>query len=175
NDTSHNEDGFRIERSLNATPRIWKTWNVGANTTNYSDDSLECNKSYVYQVWAYKNGQDSISSSGEVSVKTQTCGIPQVPVGATANPRTRISIRISWMDIDGETSYEVERWNGAGWDLVGTLPKNSPTFVDKGLAIDTLYSYRIRSHNGYGYSAYVEGLSARTYKVAFFMPFMLKK
>ncbi len=175
NDTSHNEDGFRIERSLDATPRSWTTWNVGANTTIYSDDTLDCNTIYVYQVWAYKNGLDSISSSGEVSALTQACAIPPVPADATATPRTRISNRISWTDFDNETSYEIERWNGAGWDLVITLPKNSTTFVEKGLAIDTLYSYRIRSHNFWGYSAYVEGLSARTYKVAFFMPFMLKK
>jgi titin len=176
NDTSHNEDGFRIERSLNATPRSWTGWNVGANMTSYSDDSLECNTTYVFQVWAYKNGLDSISSSGEVSDKTQACGIPPVPADAIANPRTRISIRISWTDIDGETSYEVERWNGAGWDLVGpSLPKNSTTFIDKGLAIDTSYTYRIRSHNIYGFSAYVDIPSARTYKLAFFMPFMLKK
>jgi len=174
NDTSHNEDGFRIERSEATHLGDWTSWSVGANTTSYSDDSLECNTTYVYRVWAYKNGLDSISSSGEVSDKTQACDIPPVPADAIANPRTRISIRISWTDIDGETSYEVERWNGAGWDLVGpSLPKNSTTFVDTGLAIGTEYTYRIRSHNGQGYSDYVDGLTSRTYKLAFFMPFML--
>jgi peptidyl-Asp metalloendopeptidase len=176
NDTSHNEDGFRIERSLDTTPRSWTTWDVGANTTGYSDDALVCNTTYVYRVWATGNGEVSVSPSGELSAATLACGSPPMPVDATASPRTPTSIRISWTDIDGETSYEVERWNGTGWDVVAaSLLENSSTFVNTGLANDTVYTYRIRSHNSYGYSAYAGIPPARTYKLALYMPFVLKK
>jgi titin len=51
NDTSQNEDGFRIERSSDSLSRSWG-WSatVDSGVTTYSDASLACGASYVYRV-----------------------------------------------------------------------------------------------------------------------------
>jgi hypothetical protein len=177
NDTSQNEDGFRIERSPNSLPYDWSWFvNVGSGVTTYSDASLACGTSYVYRVWAFKAGQDSISPSNEATGATQSCNIPPAPTGVTALARNRTSIRLNWTDIDGEDYYAIERLNGSTWVPVGsTLPQsNATTFVDQGLAPDTQYSYRIYAHNNSGDSPYVT-VTGRTYVMEYYLPFFLKK
>jgi hypothetical protein len=172
NDTSQNEDGFRIERSPDSLPHDW-SWHVdvGSGVTTYPDTSLSCGKSYVYRVWAYKAGQYSIDPSAEVTGVTQSC--PSL-ADFTATPRSRTSIRLSWPDISGETSFLIERQNGSDWVWVANPPANSTTFVDNGLAPGTQYTYRILAHYSYGDSAYVSA-SARTYTVEFYLPFFFIK
>ena len=177
NDTSQNEDGFRIERSPNSLPYDWSWFvNVGSGVTTYSDASLACGTSYVYRVWAFKAGQDSISPSNEATGATQSCNIPPAPTGVTALARNRTSIRLNWTDIDGEDYYAIERLNGSTWVPVGsTLPQtNATTFVDQGLAANTQYSYRIYAHNNSGDSPYVT-VTGRTYVMEYYLPFFLKK
>jgi hypothetical protein len=176
-DTSQNEDGFRIERSPNSLPRSW-AWhaNVASGVTTYSDASLSCSMSYVYRVWAYKGGVDSISPSDQVTGDTQSCNLPPAPLNVVARGRDRTSIRLTWTDIDGEDYYEIERLNGSTWVLIESTPlqTNTTTFTDKGLAPDTSYTYRIWAHNTYGDSPYVS-VSGRTYLVEYYFPFILNK
>ncbi len=178
NDTSQNEDGFRIERSLDNLPPSWD-WSatVGSNVTTYSDASLTCGTSYVYRVIAYNSQGNSINPNvDEVTGATQSCDIPPPPTGVAALGRNRTSIRLNWTDIDGEDYYVIERLNGSTWLLVGsTTPQgNATTMVDQGLAPDTQYTYRIHSHNIYGDSPYVT-VTGRTYVVEYYFPFFLKK
>ena len=172
NDTSQNEDGFRIERSPDSLPHDW-SWHsdVGSGVTTYPDTSLLCGTNYVYRVWAYKAGQYSIEPSAEVTGVTQTC--PSL-ADFTASPRSRTSIRLSWPDISGETSFLIERQNGPDWVWLANPPADSTTFVDNGLTPGTLYTYRILAHYTYGDSAYVTA-SARTYTMEFYIPFIFAK
>ncbi len=172
NDTSQNEDGFRIERTTDSLPHDW-TWHVdvGGGVTTYPDSSLSCDQSYLYRVWAFKAGLYSIAPSAEVTGVTLAC--PSL-ADFTATPRSASSIRLSWPDISGETAYTIERQNGSGWDPVANPPANSTTFVDTSLTPDTLYTYRILAHFSYGDSAYVIA-SARTYLWEFYFPFMMRK
>jgi hypothetical protein len=171
NDTSQNEDGFRIDRSPDSLPRIWG-WSdtVGSNVTTYSDASLSCGTSYVYRVWAFKAGQDSISSSDEVTGATLSCTV--TPSNVLALGRNRTSIRLTWTDIEGEDYYAIERLDGSTW--VPFAQTKATTIVDQGLAPDTQYSYRIYAHNVNGDSPYVT-VTGRTYVVEYYFPFFLKK
>jgi hypothetical protein len=74
NNTSQNEEGFRIERSPDSLPHDWSRHvDVGSGVTTYADTPLSCGVSYVYRVWAYKAGQYSIAPSAEVTSTTQSC------------------------------------------------------------------------------------------------------
>jgi hypothetical protein len=170
NDTSQNEDGFRIERSPDSLPHDW-SWHadVGSGVTTYPDASLSCGKSYVYRVWAARAGQYSIAPSPEVTGVTQSC--PSL-ADFTASPRNRTSIRLSWPEVGGETSYLIERQSGSNWVQVASPLAGSTTVIDQGLAPDTLYTYRILAHYSYGDSPYVIA-SARTYRWEFYFPFTM--
>ena len=62
NDTSDNEDGFRVYRNG------VEIANLGPNTTSYIDTGLNPNSSYSYEVSAYNNsGESGLSSSGTVT------------------------------------------------------------------------------------------------------------
>lgn len=61
-DTSSNETGFRIQRSLNGS--TWSTLaTVGANTTSYPDTSPTPGTLYYYRVIAYNSAGDSPPSN----------------------------------------------------------------------------------------------------------------
>jgi inhibitor of cysteine peptidase len=59
NDTSTNEAGFRIERSLNGSSSWSQIATVGANVTTYANTGLVLSKTYYYRVWAYNAFGDS--------------------------------------------------------------------------------------------------------------------
>ena len=176
NDTSQNEDGFRVERSLSVTPRVW-SWNTitAANASTFSDNTLTCNTSYVYRVWALRGADTSASPSNEISARTDPCAQPPAPTGLTAQPRTRFAVTLDWTDGDGETYYSVERWNGAAWVSVGGTLSNGTHFEDKGLLPDTQYSYRVRAYNFYAapgsqYSLPSATVVVKTFKYALLLP-----
>lgn len=70
-DSSHNEDGFRIERSEDAGLTWADIASVGANVHTYSDSSLNAEITYDYRVTAYNNAGSS-SYSGIASATTDT-------------------------------------------------------------------------------------------------------
>lgn len=73
------------------------------------------------------------------------------------------SIRLTWADNSAnETSFKVQRWNGSGFTLAGTLPPNATSFVDSGLAPGTGYFYVVQSSNADGDTYSLGGISAVT-------------
>jgi hypothetical protein len=61
-DNSDNEDGFRIERSLDGT-NFLLLLTLPANTTSYSDPELSASTTYYYRVCAYNFAGDSAYSN----------------------------------------------------------------------------------------------------------------
>lgn len=61
-DTANNEDGFRIDRSLNQTD--WAILATPAsNVTSYQDTGLIANTTYFYRILSYNSGGNSIWSN----------------------------------------------------------------------------------------------------------------
>lgn len=85
-----------------------------------------------------------------------TKATPQVPDGFKIFPSKEGTIQIEWNDVETETAYEVYRESGGsgGYTLIATLPKNENCYIDKGLQAGKQYSYRVRSVNSDGRSAY---------------------
>jgi len=68
--SGHNEDGFKIERSGTGTGNSWtQIATVGPDVTTYSSTGLAANKNYSYRVRAY-NVLGHSAYSGTASAKT---------------------------------------------------------------------------------------------------------
>ena len=93
-DTSSDELGFRVERSLDGNS--WQTaTNLNANTTAYSDSGLQANSLYSYRVLAY-------NASG-VSGPSNTAS-------ATTQPAIQVEIHVG--DLDGSSAPgRTGRWD----------------------------------------------------------------
>lgn len=90
---------------------------------------------------------------------------PTAPTNALAQALSSSEIAISWIDnADDEYGFEVRRSNdgGTNWDLATSLPANTDTFTDNGLAPNTGYQYRVSAFNGAGHSEYSNTASATT-------------
>ncbi len=80
-DVSTNEDGFRIERSLNGQGGFGMVGSVGQGITSFVDNNLNPETNYYYVVYAY-NGVGSSPPSNMVSKTTY----PDSPVISSLSP-----------------------------------------------------------------------------------------
>ncbi len=62
-DTSLNENGFRVERSQNGGKSWTLVGSVGANSTIYVDGTVNARKTYLYRVRAFNDGGNSAYSN----------------------------------------------------------------------------------------------------------------
>jgi M6 family metalloprotease-like protein len=72
-DASDNEDGFRIERSLNGAD-FASIGNVGAGVNSYSDTGLSASTTYYYRVYAF----NSFDSPGYAAASATTDAPPPI-------------------------------------------------------------------------------------------------
>lgn len=77
-DNSSNEDGFRIDRSLNGVSWL-PVWEVGANVETWTDGDLEGDQTYFYRVAAFNAaGQSGWSNVAQGTTRTEILpdGVP---------------------------------------------------------------------------------------------------
>jgi fibronectin type 3 domain-containing protein len=77
-DNADNEQGFRIERSLDGS-NFTTVGTTGPNTTTFSDTTVDANTTYFYRVFAFNNFGSS-ASSNIASATTPAPPPPPVPV-----------------------------------------------------------------------------------------------
>ena len=64
-------------------------------------------------------------------------------------------VRLTWSDAsNNESVFRIERRASGDYELVTTVAANTTAYVDSTVLPDTLYSYRVRSQNGIGASAF---------------------
>ena len=68
-DKSTNETGFKIQRKT-GTETFKDVATLNADVTNYTDNGLIPNTTYIYRVYAYNNVGNSLTYTNEVSVTT---------------------------------------------------------------------------------------------------------
>lgn len=66
-DNSNNETGFRVERSVTTDSNFQALGNISANTTVFSDNTIEAGRKYYYRVKAV-NSSGASNPSNSVSV-----------------------------------------------------------------------------------------------------------
>lgn len=163
-DNSGNEDGFRIERSSDGGATWGQLADVAANVTAASDLAANSALSYMYRVSAYRG--EAVSEYSNVAVTEAVVVPPSAPASASAQAVSASDIDVSWSNVNGETSYKIERSTSSnrGWAVVASTSADVTTYRDTGLKAATTYYYRISAVNSAGTSATSPVASATTQK-----------
>lgn len=151
-------------------------WQARSNDNWITIDSATQNGSGTGEV-RYTVGINSTEKTrvGTMTIAGQTCtltqtasGIVVVPLApsdllVTSSSQTQISL--SWKDNSSdETGFKIEQKvssNGV-WSQIAITNANTTTFTDTNLSPSTQYSYRVRTTNASGDSAYSNEVSATT-------------
>jgi hypothetical protein len=151
-DNANNEDGFKIERSLNGTS-FSQIATVGANVTTYNDGSVTDQTQYWYRVRAYNAGGNS-AYSNTATATAQCAGTAPAAPTITSTSSTRDSVTLNWTDnSNNEDGFKIYRGLSSGsLSLVATVSANTTTYTDTGLARRTTYYYKVCAYNAYGES-----------------------
>jgi hypothetical protein len=166
-DNANNETGFTVERCTGAScTNFAPIASLGANTTSYQNTGLAASTTYRYRVFA-SNGASNSGFSNIASATTQAGGTaPATPTGLTPTVVSSSQINLAWTDnATNETGYTVERCAGTSctnFGQIASLPANTTSYQNTGLAASTTYRYRVRAFNGTLVSGYSNIASATT-------------
>ena len=91
-------------------------------------------------------------------------GVPAAPSNLTATPISMSQINLAWSDNSSdETNFVIERKTGTGaYSVIATLPANTTSYPNTGLAKATTYTYHVKATNANGSSAFSNEASAKT-------------
>jgi hypothetical protein len=162
-DNSADEIGFRVERSLDLSS--WtEIATVGVDVTSYSDNSLDANTMYHYQVRAYNSAGNSTFSNVDSATTHAPPPPPVAPGNVAAVAVSGGQIDLSWSDVAGEIGYRLRRSeDGQNWSTIATLGQDSSTYSDTGnLQPSTTYYYHVIAFNGSSDSSPSSTVSATT-------------
>lgn len=159
-DNTNYETGYRIIRRYPVNLTAVHIGPLSANVTNYTDTTgLLCASTYEYLVYAFNSYSES-NFSNTITVTTLIC--PSLsPISFSGIGSTQSRIDLSWTDPSDasknqEAGFRIERQTGGGsFVSVTTLPGETESFNDSGLACGTSYTYRIQTYNAGGTSAWV--------------------
>ena len=155
-DNAINEDGYRIERSVNGGSFL----EVGAtiaNENNFTAGGLTIGNLYSFRVRAVNNaGVSGYSNAAEPQGGTSTA--PTAPTNLTATGASSSQINLSWTDGSAnEVGFSVERCQGSACTDFAEIVHTSAgvaNYQDGGRSAATTYRYRVRAFNGIGNSGY---------------------
>jgi titin len=157
------ESGYAVQRSADGTGGWTQVGTTGQDVTSFSDVGLAASTAYYYRVIATSDNGDS-AASAVVSATTFAPPLPGAPDGVTATAVSSSRIDVAWLDVAGESGYQVQRsLDGmSGWAERGTTGQDVTAFSDTGLAASTTYYYRVVAASGNGNSAPSAVASATT-------------
>jgi hypothetical protein len=145
---------YKVERCAGAGCTNFVQIASGVNALFFNDTGLTANTSYSYRVRGTNPDGDGVFSS--VGSQTTVASPPGVPGTPTFSSVTSSGKRVNWTAGSGATSYKLERCTGAGCSSFSQIAGGvGNTYYDEtGLWPSTSYSYRVRSTNSAGDSAY---------------------
>lgn len=157
-DNTRNEDGFKIERSLNGQD-FSEIDEVSEGVTTYPNTGLSADTRYYYRVRAYRQqGQKIIYSgySNTANDMTYVDTVPDDPSNLDASTSTSTDIYLSWQDnSDNEDGFSVERGtDGENFGEIDTVPADFIYYTDSNTTSSVTYYYQVRAFNEAGYSEY---------------------
>jgi len=160
-DNADNENGYIVQRSLDATN--WSTIATLAspNVESYISTGLTAGTKYYYRVCAYNSGGNSEYMPESV---TTLLNAPAAPTGLSGLV-SGLNVMLSWTDNSGnEDGYIIERslYGSKVFEQIASISSNSNSYGDTNLASGTQYEYRIKAFNNGGNSAYSNTISATT-------------
>jgi hypothetical protein len=136
-DNATNENGFRIERSVDGGATWIALGPVGRDITSIQDYGFQTTERPVcYRVIAFNAAGDSPPSNADCTAQPAP---PSNLTAAVSGP----AIELTWIDNSAlEDGFEVERY-GSG--VIATLPANATSYRDASASPDVLYGYAVRA------------------------------
>jgi titin len=155
-DSSDNEAGFQLERSLNGTA-FTKIADLPANSKSYQSSNLSPATEYYFRVRAI-NAAGASAYSNIASATTDNIPVPEMPRDFTAVPIAPDVVQLRWAAVSAnakETIIERAKGNGGQFAQIGKVAANVLQFQDTdSLDNATNYLYRIKAVNAGGSSPY---------------------
>jgi hypothetical protein len=160
--------GYTIQRSTTSGSGYQTIASVGAGVITYLDNNnLIGGTTYYYVIVANYTLGNAVASP-QASAIAVNPPVPTAPA-ITTNNITAIAVTINWGDVNFETSYDIERADGAnattGFAVVGSVNANVVTFTNTGLTPNTSYTYRVVAKNIAGNSPYSNTANVLTLNV----------
>ncbi|HOM01569.1 MAG TPA: fibronectin type III domain-containing protein [Acetivibrio sp.] len=145
-DSSSNESGFRVERKTDSGGFV-PIATLPANTTSYSDSSVNAQSTYTYRVMSFNSAGDASAYSNEVTCTTSALKAPPGALSVTSVSSTEIELGWEYAD-SGSYSTVIERKAGdkGTWEMITTLPAGYTSYRDTDLYPNTQYFYRVRTN-----------------------------
>jgi titin len=146
-DNSSAETTFEIQREV-AGSNSWSAIAVvGANTTSYTDPTLNESVTYDYRVRASVGGRNSAwSNTAEASA------LPNAPDSLDVTGTTDTTVSLQWNNTTDAPTIVIERSDDGGdnFTAIDTVGQGGTSYTDTGLTEGTTYVYRVRGYNGNG-------------------------
>jgi len=154
-----------------------RTGSSGAYTTVAVLDSSEqayvdtydftLNTTYYYRIVAF-DSDNNVSASAECPVKVSA---PNPPSNLRLTVESSTQIRLDWNNTETSilfSGFKIERRTGTGgnFEEIGTVSSDTTTFTDNTVSGGQTYTYRVRSYNVIGNSAYSNEVSTDTTLIA---------
>jgi titin len=171
-DTSSNEDGFRIYMSIDDPEMFALYKDLPVDTTRFEEKELIIpGHTFYFHITAFnKYGESEPSNNVMITIKeTDTKTIPEKPTDLKAFEIYATEVVLKWSDnANNEQGYKIERRriDEGKFTLIQTVPENVSSFKDEKLTSDSIYNYRVYAYNSAGSSFPSNTLEVRTKKDA---------
>ena len=152
-DNSTNEEGFKVEQSINNQfGPFTQITTTTPNAVSYDDTGLTANQTYFYRVRAFNSAGNSGYSNTDYAITATV--VPNSPSNLTATASSSNAF-LAWADnSSNEEGFKMERSvDSINFTEIATKGINVTNHTDSGLTSGTYY-YRTRAFNVIGNSGY---------------------
>lgn len=152
NDNSTNEDGFILFRGTSKT-ELEPLARVEADIITYTDELVESDITYYYQVIALNSVGESAGSN--IVSGTPRANEPNAPLNLSVSEVAYSEVTLHWQDqaTDEDGFYIHRGTDGTNFTWIDTVGPNEETYVDSNLSSETNYYYQVVAYNENGESA----------------------
>ncbi|MBO4927026.1 MAG: hypothetical protein J5379_02090 [Clostridiales bacterium] len=151
---------YNIYRSTSANGTYSYLASVTGGTTKYTDTTAGSGKTYYYKVRPYFKANGKTIYAGWSDAKKVTV---LADTKLTAEPKSGVTMKLSWTAVSGAQSYEIYRATSASGPYTYVKATTGTSTSDTGLTAGTRYYYMIRAKrtvNGeVQYSKYASAVS----------------
>ncbi len=169
-ESSSNVSKFIIYRALGTGSAFAQLVTLPGNVLSYTDKNLTPQTTYSYRMMASNQGGNSPFSNVVVRM---TNGVPpKAPTALNITAFSTNTISLSWVNPANESGIELYQATGTTFKSTPTL-KLSPTattYVATGLIPSTIYSFKLRAFNKWGYSDFSNIVSQMTKTFGSYFP-----
>ncbi len=162
-DNSINEDGYKVERSINNTNSWAIVRSLSQNSNTYIDTGLVDGTKYYYRVFAF-NAAGNSGNSNEIYGITKLLA----PYNLQAASSEAHKITLTWSDVSSNTiGFIIERKldETGTFSTLDSVGSNNTTYVDSNLAIGSYFVYRVKGYNNLVESKYSNEFGTTVTKV----------